>query len=87
MCKKGITVFCESTYNFEFASLNLSYIEFHLYKNSKYLITKKNKNKGGHLQVGGLPSALAISTMFGMTVLTPLPLPSTLACNLGILYL
>ena len=40
-----------------------------------------------YLQVGGLPRALAISTMLGMTVLTPFPLPSTLACNRGILYL
>ena len=29
--------------------------------------------------VGGLAKALAMSTMLGMTVLTPLPLPSTLA--------
>ena len=42
--------------------------------------------EGFHLQVGGLPRALAMSTMFGMTVLTPFPLPSTLAWSLGILY-
>ena len=40
-----------------------------------------------NLQVGGLPSDLAISAMFGMTVLIPLPFPSTLAMRRGILYL
>ena len=38
-------------------------------------------------QVGGLSRDLAMSTMLGMTVLTPFPLPSTLATRRGILYL
>ena len=38
------------------------------------------------LQVGGLARALAMSDMLVMTVLTPLPLPSTLAARRGILY-
>ena len=40
-----------------------------------------------NLQVGGLSRDLAMSTMLGMTVLTPLPFPSTLATRRGILYL
>jgi len=43
--------------------------------------------KEENLQVGGLPRALAISPMFGMTVFIPFPLPSTFAMRRGILYL
>ena len=38
-------------------------------------------------QVGGLPRERAMSAMLGMTVLMPLPFPSTLAIRRGILYL
>ena len=37
------------------------------------------------LHVGGLPMALATSVMLTITVLMPLPLPSTFATNRGIL--
>ena len=46
-----------------------------------------NDNFELDLQVGGLSRDLAMSTMLGMTVLTPLPFPSTLATRRGILYL
>lgn len=39
-----------------------------------------------NLHAGGLSSALETATILVMTVLMPLPLPSTLAVSLGILY-
>lgn len=46
----------------------------------------KNMNFGAeYLHIGGRLRDLAISTMFTITVLIPLPLPSTLASSLGIL--